>query len=425
MRGIQRSDCSDDDDVGEKTRQLSTSSAKDVEITTVLRGEAGRDGDPSSRKDGRLLAFAFIAMVFIGLGNKITQKIMTGPMHNYPNSLNLLTTFMFLPVCFAYIVPAVRYGLIPKAQTELSKRSFAVMGSLDAIAGILQTFAATYLDGPLLILLGQAAIPVSMVISRYLLGAKYTGFQYVGALVVVGGIFVVLAPTLSGSGGGSVLWSILMVASSLPTALSTVYKEIALGETELDPMYLNGWIAVFQFGFAIILCIPSSYTSEPPVPVVDLPENIWNGLKCYVGINSLTCPTATDGSSLATDCTPDDCSNSPLYVNLYLMFNQVYNLLIILIIRYGSANLLFLALTIMVPLGNCAFTLDFVPGHKPLQVTDIIGLVIICSGLVCYRFAATILQMFSGGKADGRRGDSTIIDRKPLLSSVQRDDDRI
>lgn len=32
----------------------------------------------------------------------------------------------------------------------------------------------------------------------------------------------------------------VLVASCLPMALSSVYKEIALGESELDPIYLNG-----------------------------------------------------------------------------------------------------------------------------------------------------------------------------------------
>ena len=400
----------------EKVRQISTASAKDVDLAFGLgQGDDKKSGDTNS-KDGKMLAIVFLAMIFIGLGNKVFQKLQTLPMRNYPNFLNLLTTFVYLPVCFCYIVPAVRYGLIPKAQTELSKRSFAIMGGLDGVSGIMQTFAATYLGGPLLILLGQSAIPVSMVISKYLLKAKYSGFQYIGALVVVGGILVVLAPTITGS--GSVLWSAMMIASALPTALSTVYKEIALGETELDPIYLNGWIAVFQFGFSLVLCIPASLTSSPPVPIPDLPSSLWDGMKCYVGINTITC---AEGES-ESDCVPDDCSRAPLFVNLYLLFNQVYNLLIILIIKYGSANLLFLALTIMVPLGNCAFTLDFVPGHKPLQVTDIIGLVIICLGLVCYRFAATILQSMSGRRP---KNDSTGIDRKPLLSSVQRDEDRI
>lgn len=41
----------------------------------------------------------------------------------------------------------------------------------------------------------------------------------------------------------------------------------------------------------------------------------------------------------------------------------------------------------MVPLGNVAFSLDFVPGHQPLKSTDIAGLVVIMCGLVFYRFA--------------------------------------
>lgn len=43
------------------------------------------------------------------------------------------------------------------------------------------------------------------------------------------------------SGGGQELvWSMVLVASCLPMALSSVYKEMALGESELDPIYLNG-----------------------------------------------------------------------------------------------------------------------------------------------------------------------------------------
>jgi hypothetical protein len=83
-----------------------------------------------------------------------------------------------------------------------------------------------------------------------------------------------------------------------------------------------------------------------------------------------------------------------MFVNIYLVFNQFYNLLIILILKYGSANLLYLALTLMVPLGNIAFTLP-IPGHTDLQVTDIVGLIIICLGLGIYRFAAKIAEAYN------------------------------
>jgi drug/metabolite transporter (DMT)-like permease len=308
----------------------------------------------------------------------------------------------------------------------MPKKPFLVMGTLDAIAGIMQIFSSTYLPGPLIILLSQAAIPVSMVISKYMLKAQYNMYQYFGALVVVAGIMTVLAPTLSGS--GSVLWAIMMILSTVPMALSSVYKEIALGETELDPIYLNGWIAVFQLMFSLVLCVPCAYASDPPVPIAELPANLWDGLLCYGGKDSITC----DGNDDA--CVSDDCYlYGPLFVTIYLVFNQAYNLLIILILKYGSANLLYLALTLMVPLGNVAFTLPFVPEHSNLRSTDIVGLVIICLGLGCYRFAADLADKYCSEEFRVRKVSKSFVtsDEKtinffhddPLISELLKDTD--
>lgn len=85
--------------------------------------------------------------------------------------------------------------------------------------------------------------------------------------------------------------------------LSSVYKEIALGETELDPVYLNAWIAVFQFLFSIPLAIPAGYASSPQVSVTELPDNLWDGLQCWVGTNSVTCSN-DDDTCVADDCFP-------------------------------------------------------------------------------------------------------------------------
>jgi len=383
----------------------------------------------NKKKDSRLLLMTFVLMLFVGLGNKIFQKLMTLPMRNYPNFLNLLTCFIFIPVCFAYIIPAARSGYIPKEQIEMPKRPFFIMGALDAVAGIMSIFAATYLPGALIILLSQAAIPVSMIISRYLLKSQYSIWQYLGALTVAGGIFCVLAPSLSGGGASDgtniPLWATVMILSAFPTALSSVYKEIALGQTEIDPMYLNGWVAVFQFAISLVLCVPSSLASNPPVPIPDLPANIWGGLKCFVGIN-----TITDGDF------PDNCSAAPAFVSIYLIFNQLYNILIILILKYGSANLLFMALTIMVPLGNVAFTLPFVPSNQPLKITDIAGLIIICSGLGLYRFAGEFFARMGwcGEKrrpsanystGDVKEGSKSQLITKLLLAADDEDDSSV
>ena len=208
------------------------------------------------KEKDKMLLIVFVSMVFVGLGNKVFNKLMTIPMHNYANFLNLLTTFVFVPVCFAYIIPAQRNGTIPKEQIDLPKKPFVIMGGLDSLAGIMQVFAVTYLPGPLVILLTQSAIPINMVLCKFILGATYNRFQYAGALIVAAGIATVLVPSMTG--GGDIQWCIVLILACVPMTLSSVYKEIALGETELDPMFLNGWIAVYQLLFACFLCIPAT-----------------------------------------------------------------------------------------------------------------------------------------------------------------------
>ena len=129
-------------------------------------------------------------------------------------------------------------------------------------------------------------------------------------------------------------WSLVMILSSVPMCLSSVYKERALGEAELNPIYLNGWIAIFQFILAIPLSLPAAYVGEPQISPRDLARNILDGFKCYLGQDSIM-----DGPN------PDHCEMATLYVTIYLLFNVTYNVLIILILKYGSANILWLVRT--------------------------------------------------------------------------------
>ena len=236
----------------------------------------------------------------------------------------------------------VRYGSsITPEHIAIPRKPFAVMGFLDCLATSMQIFAAVYLPGPLLVLLPQAVIPCSMLLSRYLLKARYHAAQYWGAAVVLLGILVVLEPLVTRrhapdfkcqawdmdadctvcqvevteesclshlsletwmdtnttelcqwlpyksvpkhEEGLIFVWSLVMLASTIPMALSTIYKEIALGETELDPVYLNGWIAIFQFLFSLVVAIPAGVLASPTVHLKGVPQNLWEGMLCFFG----------------------------------------------------------------------------------------------------------------------------------------------
>jgi uncharacterized membrane protein len=183
-----------------------------------------KDDEDEKASNSKVLVVAFLSMLFVGTGNRIFMKLQTIPMYNYPFFLNMLTTFVYVPACFAYIIPMQLFGTsITPEQRAIPRHKFAVMGLLDAVAGIMGTFAVNYIsNASMIVLLQQAAIPISMVISRCFLGARYTVYQYVGASVVIAGIITTLIPTFFGKAGSSgaddsdaktqVVWSIVQVS---------------------------------------------------------------------------------------------------------------------------------------------------------------------------------------------------------------------
>ena len=201
------------------------------------------------------LAATFALFVISSLGNRLFQKLQTIPMYNYPITVNIVSTAVYVPVCFAYIIPAslcLNPSPITPEEQAIPKSVFAVMGALDCLSSVMLVLAVNYVpNASTLVLLQQAAIPISMVISALaFVGVRYDRFQILGAAVVLLGIGVVLSPQIGSSNNqassGTVLWSLVTVAACVPMCLSSVYKEKALGEQDVGVIFLNGWVAVFQ-----------------------------------------------------------------------------------------------------------------------------------------------------------------------------------
>lgn len=120
--------------------------------------------------------------------------------------------------------------------------------------------------------------------------------------------------------------------------------------------------------------------------------------QCYVGV----------GSTVSGQAFP--CTEAPLYLNLYMFFNVraaglrvevvhtvncpprvalpqiLFNILIIAMLKYGSSNILWLCLTIQVPVQNLIWAIPGMPSGAPVTWEAGVGLIIIMGGLVVYRF---------------------------------------
>lgn len=138
----------------------------------------------------------FATLVISGVGNIVSVKMAAVSLFNYGVFLSLFPYLIYVPLCFAFVASVSRYGCfegaIPESHMSLPKRPFAVMGFLDCLSSSMQCFASIYLSGSLLVLLPQASIPLSMILSRYMLGERYGSPQYVGAAVVFVGLLVSL-----------------------------------------------------------------------------------------------------------------------------------------------------------------------------------------------------------------------------------------
>lgn len=127
-----------------------------------------------------------------------------------------------------------------------------------------------------------------------MLGAKYSWHHFLGAMVVIFGLLVVVVPRLlqgsitegtHESNGTVLLWMGVLVLSCVPAVFSNVYKEKALGEADIDVIYLNGWVAVYQFLFGIVVCIPAAYvllsTSRLSLPALGLGWRCMSIVLCF------------------------------------------------------------------------------------------------------------------------------------------------
>ncbi len=265
----------------------------------------------------------------------------------------MLACLLACLLVFVAVYPSLINHTITSLQHTNSLFSKTV-GLFDCITCMLLTFSAVYLPGSLLILLPQAAIPISMFFSNRIKGDTYAKYQYFGALVVILGILVVLEPLITqrhaeneficvayndefcaacgeesteegclshrertimeldwswknnlhayvaessnsnksssspnngddhdgalcqwvssassvdGSSSSSssssdstttiLIWSIVTILACIPMTLSSIYKEMALSgsETTIDPIFLNGWVAWYQFLFSFPLTI--------------------------------------------------------------------------------------------------------------------------------------------------------------------------
>jgi hypothetical protein len=168
------------------------------------------------------------------------------------------------------------------------------------------------------------------------------------------------------------IWSILMLLSLVPMVMSTIYKQISL-QVNLDPILVNGWVSFFQLFWGVALVVPAGLLSSPRVHPLQIGSNWRSGLRCLFH----------QTNTVEVGCHPDDCRDAALWVHLGLGSAIVYALSMMFVLKYGSCDLMYLGLTLVVPIAHLSFSLH---STADVSVFDVCGLFVSVTGLFMYRF---------------------------------------
>ena len=119
---------------------------------------------------------------------------------SFPYIILLVVAFSFIPILFLFVFYIDKtYGILKESKTVEVKKTFAVLGFLNALNGVLIIFQNPHVSGIVQSALAQAVIPTTLVLSVLILKVSFSKFQYIGAFVVFVGIFVEFIPYLQTS----------------------------------------------------------------------------------------------------------------------------------------------------------------------------------------------------------------------------------
>jgi len=339
------------------------------------------------------LAIYTSLMLIASVGNTVYFKRMTSAMPNYGWYLTQLATVMYIPI-FGILAGTS----IAQAQKDLIKK-FAVMGIFDGLAGTLMVLGGVQTSGTMQVLLSQSVIPITMLFSLVLTGKRYDFLQHVGATVMVAGIVLSNVASSKDAALDNPIFNVVFLLAMVPTAVSSVFKEVAFRgfEGDLDVNVLQFWVTMFQLvvNFAAMPIYTLRLLGPQQVPLSEMPELTIGGSRCLFLLEDYV----KDSCGMPGERPCDHCRDAWLAVLLYLSFNLLYNLTTVLIIKHGSAALCFLVATLRMPLSSIAFGSTLIMGSEAVQpsVGDLTSLLVITIGLVLYRWGANRLSSKGAG----------------------------
>jgi drug/metabolite transporter (DMT)-like permease len=298
--------------------------------------------------------------------------------------VTLLAVFV-LAVAFFIAAHLINPQGIPASSASFPKHKFALMAVGDTLQMVLMMLASAKVPGQIQGMLSKAVIPATLLTKYVTLGTTFSAEQIGGASMIVLGAAVSMGDSLTKATTQAVetdapdnsFWYLLFLMSTLPAAASGVYKELAMGDQDVEENYLNAWVTAFQCIFTL-MCLPLQMFVEE-IPFDQLVPKVHGGIDCII-FGASSSVIKTDGSS-------EGCDDAWKYVATWLFCIFVLNVVMMMMVKRAGATLMFGVTTLTTPLNALAFSLPILMGEEaePIKFASVVGLCITLAGIVIYR----------------------------------------
>lgn len=270
-------------------------------------------------------------------------------------------------------------------KSDVPQRTYIYMGLMDAGSATLGAIAGAYCPGELQTILNQMVIPVTLLGSHLFLSSHFKSYQLWGCTCIVVGACVASSDYFfhpdeqgsnsSGGASGGMTISVAIIVyflSVLPSAFSNIYKEQQMKVHNMHEVHTSTFVSFYQLWIGFVFLPLLAMPSLGGLSVAQMASQMSDGFTCFMGTNP--------------NDPLDDCSQSAYILLLYIFLNFVYNVLLLVITKRGSAVLLVVSQALSLPLTNIAFTLRPLmgPDVEPLTITDLSGIVLVCIGFLAY-----------------------------------------
>lgn len=357
-----------------------------------------------------LIGILFISLVLLGCLNFILYKVMFntfGENHAFFVSQGVNVLFVIYGGLIVYPMQCFTNIITPEMKA-ISQQKYILMGLLDCFGTFFTAMGAVYTPGQIQTLLNQCLIPLTMIASRIFLQKSFYKFELLGASLIIVGASIVVLPSIYLNpfqpSSFRPYSCIIYVASNIPMACSTVYKEYAFKNYKVNVYYLTQFVSIYQLLFGFIL----------------------GPLQTIPGIGS---KNGTSLSQIILDFKSgyDELSYFvPLLLLLmYCFVNFVFNTAGLFMVKHASAIVNSMTYAVILPMTTICFSSKSLLGQysEQLSIYTILGLIVVLSGLLCYHHDGNYNVNSTTSMKNATDETSRLLLVAPLENQDIRDDD--